>query len=58
MKDWHKKPPSAIRSVTDAVLRAEKDRKELPLVVQVYPSDWDRVILADELYRLNRLLKK
>lgn len=46
-KDWHKKPPSKVRSIQDALSDAERQRKELPHVVQVFARDWDKVILAD-----------
>ena len=52
MKDWHKKPPRNIRSVDDALKDAERQRNELPHVVQVYARDWDKVILADEIKRI------
>ena len=50
----HSKPTAAERNVDDAMYRAERDKQELPRVVQVYPHDWDRVILADEIYRLHK----
>lgn len=56
MKDWHKKPPKKIRSVDDAMLDAERQRNDLPHVVQVYARDWDKVILADEVARLRLLM--
>ncbi len=52
MKDWHKKPPAMVRSVDDALIDADRLRRELPLVVQVKAQDWDKVILADEVWRL------
>lgn len=52
--DWHRKPPPDVRSVSDALRDADRMRRELPLIVQVYARDWDRVILADELDRLRR----
>ena len=56
MKDWHKKPPKKIRSVDDAMLDAERQRNDLPHVVQVYARDWDKVMLADEVARLRLLM--
>jgi hypothetical protein len=56
MKDWHKKPPAEIRSVEDALRDAERQRYELPLVVQVYAYEWDKVILADEIHRLRSMM--
>jgi len=47
--DWHVKPPPSVRSVDDALRSAERNRRELPIIVQVYASDWDKVILADKL---------
>lgn len=58
MKDWHKKPINKVRSVDDAMCDAERQRKELPHVVQVYARDWDKVILADEIIRLRKLLSR
>jgi hypothetical protein len=52
MKDWHRKPPKAVRSVDDALAAAQRLRQELPRTVQVHASDWDLVILADEIMRL------
>ena len=58
MKDWHEKPPSTVRSVADAMKDAERQRRELPYVVQVYARDWDKVILADEVLRLVDVVAK
>lgn len=58
MKDWHTKPPETVRSVADALKDAERLRKELPNTVQVCASDWDKVILADELKRKNEKITK
>ena len=52
MKNWNKKPPREIRSVQDALDRADKLQNDLPNTVQVSSSDWDLVILADEVRRL------
>lgn len=54
MRDWHIKPPPSVRSVEDALKRAKRKRQDLPLVVQVFASDWDLVILADEIKRLRK----
>jgi len=54
--DWHTKPPKDIRSVDDAMKAAEQKREELPQVVQVLPSDWDNIILYDEIIRLRNYL--
>ena len=56
-KNWNKKPPNKVRSVNDALVLAELKRSELPDIVQVYASDWDRIILADEIYRLRKIIK-
>lgn len=45
----HSKPTVDERSVDDALKSAERRRTDLPQVVQVYPYDWDTVILADAL---------
>jgi len=47
--DFHRKPLPHERSVEDALKEAERQRAELPHIVQVYARDWDRVILADAL---------
>jgi len=56
--DFHIKPSPNERTIEDALWLAEKKRLELPQVVQVYATDWDPVILADEIYRLRQLLKE
>ena len=56
--DFHAKPAARVRSIQHALNRAELDRKQLPQIVQVSPWDWDRVILADEVYRLQKALMK
>ena len=56
MKDWHEKPPPEVRSVADAMNSADRQKRDLPRIVQVYASDWDKVILADEIDRLRRAL--
>jgi hypothetical protein len=53
-RSWHQKPPPDVRSLKDAIAAAERLRSDLRLVVQVHASDWDKVILVDELYRLRR----
>lgn len=50
--DWHEKPPADVRSVADALNSAERLRVDLPHIIQVYARDWDKVILADEIRRL------
>jgi hypothetical protein len=57
MRNFYRKPFPHERSVEDAIVFAELKRTELPKVVQVYASDWDRVILTDEIYKLRELLK-
>lgn len=56
-RDWHEKPPADARSVGDALRSADQKRRDLPLIVQVRASDWDEVILADEVYRLRQELE-
>jgi hypothetical protein len=53
-KDWHEKPPPDVRSLKDAIRAAEQLRGDLRFIVQVHASDWDKVILVDEIYRLRR----
>lgn len=57
--DYYKKPLPEDRSVEDAILWAEQCREDFcnKHVVQVRSSDWDRIILTDEIYRLRRLIK-
>ena len=35
------------RTLEDALNRADQDKIDLPLVAQVYPADYDRIILAE-----------
>ena len=35
------------RTLADALNRADQDKINLPQTVQVYPSDYDRIILAE-----------
>jgi len=57
MKDWHTKPPKAVRSINDAMRDASRMRRELPKTVQVLARDWDKVILADEINKLKHRLR-
>lgn len=52
MKDYHKKPTKKERSVQDAINHAAVKADALTKCVQVKASDWDLVILADEVARL------
>ena len=45
------------RTLQDALQRVEYDRETLPQVVQVEPSDYDRIILAEEIARLEKLVE-
>lgn len=45
-------------SIKEALERAEIRAQELPHVVQVKESDWDVVVLANEVKRLNRELDR
>ncbi len=51
-------PTIESRTVKQALAHAEQTREELPYVVQVYPTDWDLCVLADEVYRLRKLLSE
>jgi len=44
------------RKLEDSLIRAEKDKEELPQIVQVVPSDYDRIIMAEEIKRLRSLV--
>ena len=57
-KNWHKKPPKSVRSVEDALRRAEINREEIPHIAQVLARDWDLVLLADEVKRLRKAQEK
>lgn len=56
MTDFYRKPLPNERTIEDALWAAEQKREELPQIVQVYARDWDTIILADEIYRLRKLL--
>jgi len=58
MTNWHKKPPKSVRLVEQAMDRAERQKHDLPLIVQVYDYEWDLVILADEIKRLRKAQEK
>lgn len=47
-RNWHTKPPKSVRSVEDALRRAEVNREEIPHIAQVLATDWDLVLLADK----------
>jgi hypothetical protein len=40
------------RTLQDAINLANKQRDELPHIVQVQPSDYDRIIMADRITEL------
>lgn len=50
-----KNPTKADCNLNDALDRAAKRETELPQVIQVRVSDWDTVVLADEVRRLRAL---
>ena len=45
------------RTLEEALAHAEKNCEELPQVVQVWPSDWDIVLLSDEVQRLRPVVE-
>ena len=45
------------RTLQDAIARAEYDKETLPQVVQVEPSDYDRILMAEEIARLRSLVE-
>ena len=45
------------RTLDDALALAEKQREELPQIVQVEPRDYDRIIMAEEIARLQKLVE-
>lgn len=46
------------RTLSDALEAAKKLELELPEIVQVVPSDWDTVILTNEVLRLRKILDR
>lgn len=44
------------RTLKEALARAKQTEEELPRIVQVVPSDWDVVILAHEVKRLQGII--
>lgn len=45
------------RTLEDALAYAEQQREELPQIVQVVPSDYDRIIMSEEIARLQKLVE-
>lgn len=45
-------------SINDALERAEIRAQELPHIIQVKESDWDTVVLANEVKRLKREVER
>ena len=45
------------RTLQDALAYAEQQREELPQIVQVVPHDYDRIIMAEEIDRLRKLVE-
>lgn len=45
------------RTLEDAINLANKQREELPHIVQVIPSDYDRIIMADRIAELQLAVK-
>ena len=54
----NKRPSSRKRTVNMAIRAARKSEAELPRIIQVKASDWDTVILADEVCRLRERRSK
>ena len=54
--DYSRAGSASLERIEEALKRAEKKRLELPKIVQVQDSDWDVVVLADEIDRLQRRL--
>lgn len=44
------------RTLQDAIARAEYDKETLPQVVQVEPSDYDRIILVEYIKILEAII--
>ncbi len=51
-----KNPTKADRTLDEALARAKQTEDELPRIIQVHRSDWDVVILADEVRRLRSVI--
>lgn len=45
------------RTLDDALAYAEQQREELPQIAQVVPHDYDRIIMAEEIARLQKLVE-
>ena len=45
-------------TINEAIERAEKRAQDLPHIVQVNESDWDTVVLANEVKRLKREVER
>lgn len=55
---FSQKPLPDVRNVSDVMSRAESLRLELPYRVLKFKEDWDIVILADEIKRLNKEIER
>lgn len=44
------------RTLQDALAYAERQREDLPQIVQVEPHDYDRILMAEEIARLKSLV--
>lgn len=55
--DGQSTQPTLGRTLEDALAYAERQREELPQIVQVVPHDYDRIIMADEIKRLRSLVE-
>jgi hypothetical protein len=45
------------RTLDDALAYAERQREDLPQIVQVVPHDYDRILMAEEIARLRSLVE-
>jgi hypothetical protein len=46
------------RTLKQALDRAEIKKSEMSQICQLYPSDWDTIILANEVIKLRKIIKK
>jgi hypothetical protein len=46
------------RTLKQALDRAEIKKTEMSQICQLYPSDWDTIILANEVIKLRKIIKK
>ena len=51
-----KNPVKSDCTLDEALRRAKQTEEDLPRIIQVNVSDWDNVVLADEVRRLRKVI--